>query len=78
MQTANTQVNPALAALMTLGQAEQSGQFQPTTPDGQLTVAGRMMEQATSPAVSQIAQQAGLAGQIEAMKMQQAQQAMMQ
>lgn len=78
MQTANTQVNPALAALMTLGQAEQSGQFQPMTPDGQPTVAGRMMEQATSPAVSQIAQQAGLAGQIEAMKMQQAQQAVMQ
>lgn len=72
-----TQINPALAAAMTLERAAQAGQFQPTTPQGQPTVAAQLMQQAVPPSVPQIAQQAGLAGQIQAMQQQQAQQAMM-
>ena len=75
MQTA---INPALAAAMTLERAAQVGEFQPTTREGQPTVAAQLMQKATPPAVPEIAQQAGLAGQIQAMKMQEAQRALMQ
>jgi hypothetical protein len=65
---------------MLIEQGAQKGQFQPVTRDGQPTVAARLMQQAApQPAgVGQAVEQAGLAGQIQAMKMQQAQQAMMQ
>lgn len=72
-----TQINPALAAAMTLERAAQVGQFQPMTPQGQPTVAAQLMQQAMPPSVPQVAQQAGLAGQIQAMQQQQAQQALM-
>jgi len=79
MQEQQTQIPEALLGVMMLGQAAQSGQFQPTTPDGMPTVAAKLMEQATAPmmGVNQAAQQAGLAGQIEAMRMQKAQNALM-
>ena len=75
MQTA---INPALAAAMTLENAAQVGEFRPTTPDGQPTVAAQLMQKAMPPTVPQVAQQAGLAGQIQAMQQQKAQQALMQ
>ena len=74
MQTA---INPALAAAMTLEQAAQVGQFQPTTPDGAPTVAAQLMQRA-APSLPQIAQQAGMGAQIQAAQMQQAQQALME
>jgi hypothetical protein len=79
MQEQQTQIPEALLGAMMLGQAAQSGQFQPTTPDGTPTVAAKLMQQATAPmmGVAQAAQQAGLAGQIEAMQMQKAQEALM-
>lgn len=73
-----TQINPALAAAMTLERAAQAGQFQPVTPQGQPTVAAQLMQQAMPPSVPQVAQQAGLGAQIQAMQQQQAQQALMQ
>lgn len=73
-----TQINPALAAAMTLERAAQVGEFQPMTPQGQPTVAAQLMQRAMPPSVPQVAQQAGLAGQIQAMQQQQAQQALMQ
>lgn len=75
MQTA---INPALAAAMTLERAAQVGEFSPVTPDGAPTVAAQLMQRAAPPSVPQIAQQAGLGGQIQAMQQQQAQQALMQ
>lgn len=75
MQTA---INPALAAAMTLERAAQVGEFNPVTPDGSPTVAAQLMQRAAPPSVPQIAQQAGLGGQIQAMQQQQAQQALMQ
>lgn len=79
MQEQQTQIPEALLGAMMLGQAAQSGQFQPTTPDGTPTVAAKLMQQATAPmmGVAQAAEQAGLAGQIEAMQMQKAQEALM-
>lgn len=73
-----TAINPALAAAMTLESAAQVGEFRPTTPDGQPTVAAQLMQKAMPPTVPQMAQQAGLAAQIQAMQQQQAQQALMQ
>lgn len=73
-----TQINPALAAAMTLERAAQVGEFQPMTPQGQPTVAAQLMQRAMPPSVPQIAQQAGLGAQIQAMQQQQAQQALMQ
>lgn len=73
-----TQINPALAAAMTLERAAQAGEFQPTTPQGQPTVAAQLMQRAMPPAVPDVAQQAGLGAQIQAMQQQQAQQALMQ
>jgi hypothetical protein len=75
-----TQIPEALMGAMLIEQGAQKGQFQPVTRDGQPTVAARLMQQAApQPAgVGQAMEQAGLAGQIQAMKMQQAQQAMMQ
>ena len=70
-------INPALAAAMTLERAAQVGEFNPVTPQGTPTVAAQLMQRATPPSVPQIAQQAGLAGQIEAMRMQDAQKALM-
>lgn len=79
MQDQQTQIPEALLGAMMLGQAAQSGQFQPTTPDGTPTVAAKLMQQATAPmmGMAQAAQQAGLAGQIEAMQRQKAQEALM-
>jgi hypothetical protein len=73
-----TAINPALAAAMTLESAAQAGEFRPTTPDGQPTVAAQLMQKAMPPTVPQVAQQAGLAAQIQAMQQQKAQEAMMQ
>jgi len=78
MQTAMNPVNPALAQV--IGAMDT---INPVTPDGTPTVAAQVMQaaqQATMPqaAMPQIAQQAGLAGQIQAMQMQEAQKAMMQ
>lgn len=72
-----TQINPALAAAMTLERAAQAGQFQPMTPQGQPTVAAQLMQRAMPPAVPDVAQQAGLAAQIEAMNRQRAQNALL-
>jgi hypothetical protein len=72
-----TAINPALAAAMTLESAAQMGEFRPTTPDGQPTVAAQLMQRAMPPSVPQVAQQAGIAGQIQAMRMKQAQEALM-
>lgn len=72
-----TQINPALAAAMTLERAAQAGEFQPVTPQGQPTVAAQLMQKAMPPAVPDVAQQAGLGAQIQAMQQQQAQQALM-
>jgi len=74
MQTA---INPALAAAMTLERAAQVGEFQPTTPDGQPTVAAQLMQKAVPPAVPDVVKQAGLGGQIQAMQMQEAQKELM-
>lgn len=75
-----TQIPEALMGAMLIEQGAQKGQFQPVTRDGQPTVAAQLMQRAApQPAgVGQAMEQAGLAGQIQAMKMQQAQQAMMQ
>ena len=73
-----TAINPALAAAMTLESAAQAGEFRPTTPDGQPTVAAQLMQKAMPPTVPQVAQQAGLAAQIQAMQQQKAQESMMQ
>jgi len=62
---------------MTLESAAQMGEFRPTTPDGQPTVAAQLMQRAMPPSVPQVAQQAGIAGQIQAMRMKQAQEALM-
>lgn len=76
MQTA---INPGLAQV--LGAMDV---INPVTPDGKnVTVAAKVMQaaqQAMTPQVAmpQVAQQAGLAGQIQAMQMQEAQKAMMQ
>lgn len=72
-----TDINPALAAALTLEQAAQAGEFQPTTPDGTPTVAAQLMQRA-APSLPQIAQQAGMGAQIQAAQMQQAQQALME
>jgi hypothetical protein len=74
MQTA---INPALAAAMTLERAAQVGEFQPTTREGQPTVAAQLMQKAVPPAVPDVVKQAGLGGQIQAMQMQDAQQELM-
>lgn len=85
MQTA---INPALAAAMTLEQAAQMGEFSPVTKDGIPTVVGGKLQQALQPMMGQgmqpsmpgvqnVAQQAGIGGQIQAMQMQEAQKAMM-
>lgn len=70
-------INPALAAAMTLERAAQVGEFNPVTPDGAPTVAAQLMQRAVPPSVPQIAQQAGIGGQIQAMQMQEAQKALM-
>lgn len=75
MQTA---INPGLAQV--LGAMDV---ISPVTPEGTPTVAAQVMQaaqQATMPQVAmpQVAKQAGLAGQIQAMQMQEAQKAMMQ
>ena len=75
MQTA---INPGLAQV--LGAMDV---ISPVTPEGTPTVAAQVMQaaqKAMTPQVAmpQVAQQAGLAGQIQAMQMQEAQKAMMQ
>jgi hypothetical protein len=77
MQTA---INPALAAAMTLERAAQVGEFQPMTREGHPTVAAQLMQKAmppAPPAVPDVARQAGLGGQIQAMQMQEAQKQLM-
>ena len=74
MQTA---INPALAAAMTLERAAQVGEFQPTTREGQPTVAAQLMQKAMPPAIPDVVKQAGLGGQIQAMQMQDAQKELM-
>lgn len=74
------QINPALAAAMTLERAAQVGEFQPMTREGQPTVAAQLMQKAmppAPPAVPDVARQAGLGGQIQAMQMQEAQKELM-
>lgn len=69
-----------LSALMALRQGMQQGRVSTTTPAGEPTVAAQDVgaaEQAMAPAVPQAVQQAGLAAQIQAMRMQEAQKAMM-
>lgn len=73
MQTAMNPVNPALAQV--IGAMDS---IKPVTPEGTPTVAAQVMQAAQQAAMPQIAHQAGLAGQIQAMQQQQAQQAMMQ
>ena len=79
MQTAIPQ---ELSALMTLEQGMRQGGVSPQTPQGAPTVAaqlaGAAQQQMMPPAVKQIVQQAGLAGQIENMRQQQMMQAMQQ
>lgn len=82
-----TAVSPQLQALMTLAQGTQQGAVSPVTPDGRPTVAGQLLQQAAPqpaapqgmpPGMPQMRQNAGIAGQIQAMQMQEAQKQMMQ
>lgn len=66
-------LNPALAQV--IGAMDV---ISPVTPDGKPTVAAQVMQAAKQATMPQIAQQAGLGGQIQAMRAQQAQQALMQ
>ena len=69
-----------LSALMALRQGMQQGRVSTTTPAGEPTVAAQEIgaaEQAVMPAVPQAVRQAGLGAQIQAMRMQEAQKAMM-
>jgi len=75
MQTAMNPVNPALAQV--IGAMDT---IKPVTPEGTPTVAAQVMQaagMAQQPALPQIAQQAGLGGQIQAMQMQEAQKQLM-
>lgn len=65
-------LNPALAQV--IGAMDV---ISPVTPDGKPTVAAQVMQAAKQATMPQIAQQAGLGGQIQAMKMQEAQKALM-
>ena len=75
MQTAMNPVNPALAQV--IGAMDR---ISPVTPEGTPTVAAQVMQAAgmAPPALPQIAQQAGLGGQIQAMQMQEAQKQLME
>lgn len=66
-------LNPALAQV--IGAMDV---IKPVTPEGTPTVAAQVMQAAQQATMPQIAQQAGLGGQIQAMRAQQAQQALMQ
>ena len=72
MQTA---INPGLAQV--IGAMDR---ISPVTPEGTPTVAAQVMQAAgmAPPALPQIAQQAGLGGQIQAMQMQEAQKQLME
>lgn len=70
-------INPALAAALTLDRAAQVGEFTPMTKDGRPTVVGGLMQKVMPPAIPEVAAQAGLGGQIKAMQMQEAQNAVM-
>lgn len=75
MQTAMNPVNPALAQV--IGAMDT---IKPVTPEGTPTVAAQVLQaakMAQQPALPQVAQQAGLAGQIQAMQMQDAQKELM-
>lgn len=81
-----TAVSPQLQALMTLAQGTQQGAVSPVTPDGRPTVAGQLLQQAAPqptapqgvpPGMPQMRQNAGIAGQIQAMQMQEAQKTLM-
>lgn len=70
-------LNPALAAALTLDRAAQVGEFAPMTKEGTPTVVGGLMQKVMPPAVPDVVQQAGLGGQIQAMQMKEAQNAVM-
>jgi len=74
------QINSALqTALQAQMQQEvASGQARPMTSNFTPTVFGKLMENISAPSIPQVAQQAGLAGQIENMRRQQMMQAMQQ
>lgn len=93
MQQKLTPVDPMLQAAMALAQGTQQGAVAPITPEGQPTVVGRMLQQAMPqpgmppggmppqgmpPGLPQMRQNAGIAGQIQAMQMQEAQKQLMQ
>lgn len=65
-------INPALAQV--IGAMDV---ISPVTPDGKPTVAAQVMQAAKQATMPQVAQQAGIAGQIQAMRMQEAQKALM-
>lgn len=65
-------INPALAQV--IGAMDV---ISPVTPDGKPTVAAQVMQAAKQASMPQVAQQAGIAGQIQAMRMQEAQKALM-
>lgn len=87
-----TPIAPELQALLTLVQGAQNGAVSPATPDGQPTVAGQLMQRAApqaapggmtppggmAPQMPQMQRNAGIAANIDMMKKQQAQQALMQ
>lgn len=93
MQAMQSQVPQELSALMALQEGMQTGQVSPVTPEGTPTVAGQMAKAATQqmmppqmppqmpqgmPGMAQMAQQAGIAAQIQAMQQQKMQEALMQ
>lgn len=93
MQTMQSQVPQELSALMALQQGMQTGQVSPVTPDGKMsTIAGQTVQAAQQqmmppqmpqgmpqgmPGMADVAQQAGIAAQIQGMQQQKMQQALM-
>lgn len=82
MNQQQSAVPQELAALMALQEGIQAGKVMPTTPQGTPTVAAQMAQtaeqQMAPPAVEDVAEQAGIAAQLQQMQQQQLQQAMMQ
>lgn len=82
MNQQQSAVPQELAALMALQEGIQAGKVMPTTPQGTPTVAAQMAQtaeqQMAPPAVEDVAQQAGIAAQLQQMQQEQMQQAMMQ
>jgi hypothetical protein len=82
MNQQQSAVPQELAALMALQEGIQAGKVMPTTPQGTPTVAAQMAQSAEQqmapPAMEDVAQQAGIAAQLQQMQQEQMQQAMMQ